>query len=37
MRLQQQTKRIQDALRWKQDEPKQVPLVRRRWGWNGWC
>lgn len=36
MRLAAQTKRIQDALRWKQDEPRQVPLVRRnhgRWGW----
>lgn len=35
-RLAVQTKRIKDALRWKQDEPKQVPLVRnRRRGW--WC
>ncbi len=38
VRLANQTKRIQDAFRWKQDEPKQVPLVRRRpngpgWGW----
>lgn len=32
-----QTQRIQEVLRWRQDEPKQVPLVRRRgpWGWRG--
>jgi hypothetical protein len=37
-RLAQQTKRIQDSMRWKQDEPRQVPLVRRyRDGWGlGW-
>lgn len=35
-RLAMQTKRIQDTMRWKQDEPKQVPLVRRNrsnWNW----
>ncbi len=36
-RLAEQTARLQSALRWRQDEPKQVPLVRRRgaWGFRG--
>lgn len=35
-RLALQTKRITDAMRYKQDEPKQVPLVGARRGGPGW-
>ena len=37
VRLQNETKRIVDAMRYKQDEPKQVPLAGgRRGGLGGW-
>lgn len=36
VRLQAETKRIVDAMRYKQDEPKQVPLANQRRGLGGW-